>query len=202
MHLPPPDPLSIIVLYIAAIIMAANQALSASPGITAKFPALKMGGMWNYVPAALLTLVFLIWLFRAAMPAMSAPISSALGRPPGVPSSAMRGDRVYVPDSWAQKYEALVASGATEAQMSAFLQPEVGRWIHLDGKLSDLYALYGGWDVLIEPSPKAKRNIQVTFTYQWSDQLAQIKRGDDIQLDAFISVQGNQPPSLSAAELR
>ena len=66
MRLPPPDPLSIILLYLAAIVMALKEALAPGSALAAKAPALTMAGVWSYVPAILLCIAAVVWIARGA----------------------------------------------------------------------------------------------------------------------------------------
>lgn len=67
MRLPPPDPLSTILLYVGAIAMAATAATAAlAPGtpIVKQVPALTMSGIWPYVPITLMSVAAVIWIAR------------------------------------------------------------------------------------------------------------------------------------------
>ena len=64
MRLPPPDPLSTVLLYLAAIIMALREALAPGTPLAKAVPSLTMGSIWPYVPLALVSVAALIWIFR------------------------------------------------------------------------------------------------------------------------------------------
>jgi len=118
------------------------------------------------------------------------------------PSPAAQGTRVYLPDSFAQKYVALVAEGSTDPQERALLQPEIGRWMHLQGKLLSINTIGDELYALVEAPPPGRDYIGVFFSSQWSYQLSLIKPGETISFDVLITPNGNGPPKLAKAELR
>jgi hypothetical protein len=64
MRIPPPDPLTTILLYLSAIQMALNAALAPGTPIATAHPGLTMAGIWPYVPLVLLGLATIIWIVR------------------------------------------------------------------------------------------------------------------------------------------
>ena len=83
MRLPPPDPLSTILLYVSAVVMALKEALAPGSVIAAQVPSLTMTGVWSYVPSILLAIAFVIWISRGAR--SSAP------PPPPMPQAESEG---------------------------------------------------------------------------------------------------------------
>ncbi|HWD67768.1 MAG TPA: hypothetical protein VG227_07395 [Caulobacteraceae bacterium] len=63
-RLPPPDPLSTVLLYVGAVVMALDTALAPGSNISLAAPALTMGGIWPFVPIALMSAAALIWIAR------------------------------------------------------------------------------------------------------------------------------------------
>lgn len=90
MRLPPPDPLSTILLYLAAVIMALEAALKPGAPLANTFPALTMAGIWPFVPIALLSLALVIWIVRGLAhprPAHTLTISPPTAPHAGEPAS-------------------------------------------------------------------------------------------------------------------
>lgn len=90
MRLTPPDQLTVVLLYVAAVLMALNEGLSRDNAVTQSIPELRMGGPWNYAPLALLILVGITWLVRslknppAAVAPTEAPAPAGAEGPRGV----------------------------------------------------------------------------------------------------------------------
>ena len=64
LRLPPPDPLSTVLLYLGAVVMALDTALAPGSNISLAAPALTMGGAWPFVPIVLMSAAALIWIVR------------------------------------------------------------------------------------------------------------------------------------------
>jgi hypothetical protein len=64
MRFPPPDPLSTILLYLGAIIMALTAALAPGTPLAKTIPAATMNGVWPFVPLGLMTIAAIIWIVR------------------------------------------------------------------------------------------------------------------------------------------
>jgi len=79
MRLPPPDPLSKILLYMGALTMALNAALAPKAAVATRYPSLAMTGLWPYVPVGLMSAAFFVWILRGfwGAPTPSPPIGQA-----------------------------------------------------------------------------------------------------------------------------
>ena len=73
MRLPPPDPLSTILLYLAAIIMALREALAPGTPLSKAAPSLTMGSVWPYVPLALVSAAAVVWIVRGLKKSSAPP---------------------------------------------------------------------------------------------------------------------------------
>ena len=63
-RLPPPDPLSTILMYLGAVVMALDAALAPGSTIAAAAPPLAMGGIWSFLPILLMSVAATIWIVR------------------------------------------------------------------------------------------------------------------------------------------
>lgn len=63
-RLPPPDPLSTVLIYIGAVVMALDTALAPGSAITIAAPAAVMGGIWPFIPILLMSAAAVIWIVR------------------------------------------------------------------------------------------------------------------------------------------
>lgn len=67
-RLPPPDPLSTLLLYISAVVMALDAALAPGTAIARAAPALTMDGIWPFAPILLMSVAAVIWIVRGLAP--------------------------------------------------------------------------------------------------------------------------------------
>lgn len=95
MRLPPPDPLSTILLYLAAIIMALREALAPGMPLSKAVPSLTMGTVWPYVPLTLVSIAAVIWIIRG----LSRPQTSSQV-PQTPPAHATRAPQPSGPRWW------------------------------------------------------------------------------------------------------
>jgi hypothetical protein len=82
-RLPPPDPLSTVLLYVSAVLMALEAALAPGTVIARAAPILAMGGIWPFLPILLMSAAALIWIARDLSP-RSEDRRSAIDRKYGV----------------------------------------------------------------------------------------------------------------------
>jgi hypothetical protein len=68
LRLPPPDPLSTVLLYVGAVVMALDAALAPGSTLSLAAPVLTMGGVWPLVPIVLMCAAALIWIVRGLRP--------------------------------------------------------------------------------------------------------------------------------------
>lgn len=64
LRLPPPDPLSTVLLYLGAVVMALDTALAPGSNIAHAAPTLAMGGVWPIVPIVLMSVAAFVWIVR------------------------------------------------------------------------------------------------------------------------------------------
>lgn len=79
LRLPAPDPLSTILLYVGAVVMALDTALAPGSVIAIAAPAFAMGGVWPYAPILLMSVAAVIWIVRGL--SMSAGDAGRRNRP-------------------------------------------------------------------------------------------------------------------------
>jgi hypothetical protein len=189
-------PLEIVLLVVAAVILAVNQALRDSPAITDRFGWLSPRGWWNYVPLVFVTVAGIVWLFSPS-PSLVADRGVKIS---GIPASAIEN----------------VFEGRTDVEAKRIIAAYEGRAVEVTGAVRDVHVtdiavINEKFASVFLASELDKPGLHLTFEEPALDVVSNLRRGEiitakcqfdakdtDAQIFSFDDCQlidGPHPPS-------
>ncbi|MDP2009077.1 MAG: hypothetical protein Q8K11_02760 [Phenylobacterium sp.] len=216
---PPPNPLTTVSVWIAAIFIALREGAAMTPSLAGLAAA--MGGAWSYLPLAVLILAAVVYLMRtvfdpnartlpppvfAARPAPEAekppePPPPEAGKPPEPPAP-----RIFLSPHNDVAQLLGVGQGQTHYQAERAFEPFVGKWMHVQGQFGDLLQLglptEPQYVVHLDSNDRASRPpLSLTFDPDWLDRLTILQRGQNIRVAGRVSSRSFGVLNLNHCEL-
>ena len=207
---PPPDPLSLTLLWIGAAIMAIK---AGDLPLIEGAPMWLASRAWGYVPFVLVTFYLVVALYRALHPAAARSVTLpkvdigpiAAANAPKQDAGQIDGADI-LPEQIAREYLTLKISRATVVQEARFLRPYLGKWMALKLTLFDLTVYQDG---LIRAQLYCTNNeghhlsspVFAYFDKKWEDHLQHLKKGDELSFRGKVAMQGGAgSPEFRQAE--
>lgn len=185
MRLSPPDPLTIICTWIAAIYMAVREGAERIPRLSGL--AESMGGAWSYLPLGVLTLAATVYLARMVLP-QPAPHSTRTGaatrgRPTPRAGWQAPGERDFLDRSVTATELLSLIAGRTEIQAQRLFEPYIDKWLHVDGYVLEVTNIaLGTIAVLVSKDPDRPSSwVTMKFPQSHNAKLFHLSRGAPIR---------------------
>lgn len=150
----PPDQLSTVLIWIAAIFVAVREGVERWPAARLALPGMSAGWL-NFAPMALLVIAAVVTMVRSGERRAAVQVSSGVPQRPDHPQPAKNIEtplkpslfpvtpdgRVFLADSLSAVELMKLCAGKTSVQAAHAAAPYIGKWFRYRGPIRDVYVL-------------------------------------------------------------